>query len=175
MSEWTVVVSKNNKQSKKSKSTRNHTKMYIQPATYKSTSTTIKPKFDFQEDIKTNTQEKQSTKSISVNHFPELKKKQEKKNKPRFEYEEDKSVDQSRQKTWSSIICKKQENPPKIECAISIKKVETTEIKKPNQFTIYLYNREVNKLLGEMKWGDFECMMDDVIIIPDDQPKPNTK
>ena len=63
MSEWTTVVSKkNNKQSK------NKIKIIVQPTSYKSSST-IKPRFDFQ------LQNTQQIKSISNNKLPDLKKK----------------------------------------------------------------------------------------------------
>ena len=42
---------------------------------------------------------------------------------------------------------------------------------KKNQ--IYLYDREVDELCKKMNWGDFECMMDDVIVVPEGEKKPN--
>ena len=168
MSEWTTVVSKNSKKSRKSKSSKKH----IQSSTYNFSTSSIKPRFVFQGEDKTKIQEKQ-TKSITKTVFPELKQKQQK-NRPRFEYhEQDVTSVQPKKKEniWSSIVCKSHQETPKKETSLSVEKNET---KKQNKFTIYLYDREVNKLLREMKWGDFECMMDDVIIIPNNQPKPNT-
>lgn len=178
MSEWTTVVSKkNNKQSK------NKIKIIVQPTSYKSSST-IKPRFDFQ------SQNTQQIKSISNNKLPDLKKKEENEGqpKPRFVFSNtiSTSLSKKQEKTWSSI-CKENKKSQKIECSIEIKcnknvdenpekeKVESENKKQANKFTIYLYEHEVNKLLHEMKWGDFDCMMEDVIIIPNDQPKPNTK
>ena len=43
---------------------------------------------------------------------------------------------------------------------------------KPNTKKTYLYDHEVDQLLSKMNWGDFECMMDDVIIVPSGKPKP---
>lgn len=60
--------------------------------------------------------------------------------------------------TWASVVKK----TPKKSNQSSVKKT-------------YLYDHEADALLLTMKWGDFDIMMEDVIIVPDGQPKPQTK
>ena len=63
-----------------------------------------------------------------------------------------------RQVSWSSVV--------------TTGKAPSQE--KDKQYITYMYEREVDTLVRTMKWGDFEVMMDDVVVIPDDQPKPES-
>tara|TARA_B100000963_G_C22613205_1_gene665929 strand:+ start:1919 stop:2206 length:288 start_codon:yes stop_codon:yes gene_type:complete len=71
---------------------------------------------------------------------------------PQIDIPENKTSNQTNTTTisWASIVIKQ----------------------KPKSSKTYLYNYEVDDLVKKMNWGDFECMMDDVIIVPDGQPKP---
>lgn len=46
------------------------------------------------------------------------------------------------------------------------------ESEKNTKFTVYLYDHEVDELAHTMKWGDFEVMTDDVVVVPYGVSKP---
>ena len=68
------------------------------------------------------------------------------------------SPEPKRQVSWSSVV--------------TTGKAPSQE--KDNKYTTYLYEHEVDALARTMRWGDFEVMMDDVIVVPDGQPKPES-
>ncbi len=123
-----------------------------------------------------------------------------KNNKPRFNFDSDESqtkhnttvkvtttefpeISSSKKKTGGSFFdfndgSKKQDSWA-VKLKLSVETPKTVAPIKPTKpdpkHAIYLYDWEVDKLCRTMKWGDFEVMMDDVIIIPDNQPKPTKK
>lgn len=119
-----------------------------------------------------------------------------KNNGPRFNFDQDESKPKhnstvkvtktdfpefsSKNKTGGSFFdfndsCKKQDSwAVKLKLSVETpSEVPTIKPKKPDpKHATYMYDWEVDKLCRTMKWGDFTVMMDDIIIIPDDQPKP---
>lgn len=77
-------------------------------------------------------------------------------------------------KVTHPLVAQKEQQHPKHQ--VSWSSVVTTgkapSQEKDKQYITYLYEHEVDALARTMKWGDFEVMMDDVVMVEDGQPKP---
>ena len=105
-------------------------------------------------------QPKHKTGNITKNDFPEISSKN-KMSGSFFDFNDS----PKKQDSWA------------VKLKVSIETPKTPiPVIKPNKpdpkNATYLYDWEVEKLCRTMNWGDFEVMMDDVIIIPDNQAKP---
>ena len=115
------------------------------------------PRFNFDSD---ESQPKHKTGNITKNDFPEISSKNKMSG-----YFFDFNDSPKKQDSWA------------VKLKVSIETPKTPiPVIKPNKpdpkNATYLYDWEVEKLCRTMNWGDFEVMMDDVIIIPDNQAKP---
>ena len=72
--------------------------------------------------------------------------------------QKEKQHEPKRQVSWSSVV--------------TTGKASSQE--KDKKFITYLYEHEVDALARTMRWGDFEVMMDDVVMVEDGQPKPES-
>ena len=120
-----------------------------------------------------------------------------KNNGPRFNFDQDESqtkhnttvkvtttefpeISSSKKKTGGSFFdfndSSKKQDSWAVKLKLSVEassEVPNIKPKKPDpKHATYMYDWEVDKLCRTMAWGDFSVMMDDIIIIPDDQPKP---
>ena len=143
--EWIDVPSKKNKNKNKNKRT-----FYVHKKTG--------PRFNFDFN---DSQPKNKTISITENEFPEFSSLKKKTGGSFFNFNDTSKNHDS----WAVKLELSVETPKTTIPVIKPKKSD------PEKAT-YLYDWEVEKLCRTMNWGDFEVMMDDVIIIPDNEQKP---
>ena len=110
------------------------------------------PYFDFGDSSSSNSSKKNNSSNKKIKIYPEIN-----------YFEKQKQQEQKPESTWVNVVKSKPKPKPEPEPEPEPKKY------------VYLYDSEVDLLVKTMNWGDFECMMDDVIIVPEGEKKPDSK